>query len=300
MIDRRLLPMSSLRAFESAAKHLHMGRAGEELGVTPGAVSHQVRRLEEALGVELFSRAHNTLALTPAGIRLRNAVTEGIDRILDAVRNLDPANLSGPLIIGCTQSIAHSWAARQICAFHAQYPTIEIEVREIASRQESIPGDIDIAICYGAPKKDTRRLTRLGTPAVSPVCSPTLISKHSRKRQPADILNYTLIHDGQVPWSKWLETHGVEPQSVTKNIHFPNAGQALRAATFGAGVALANALEAQDGIKEGYLVRLFEQSTEEEHSYYLLTPGEANMTVKAQLFEEWIIRACEMWESSRL
>ena len=113
-MDRRTLPLSSLRAFESAAETLHLGQAGERLGVTHGAISHQVRALEDRLGTALFIRAHNRLTLTPAGARLYQAVKEGLDRILDGTRNLDPQELDGPLTIGCTQTIATSWAARLI------------------------------------------------------------------------------------------------------------------------------------------------------------------------------------------
>jgi len=294
MIDRRTLPLSSLRAFESTAQHLHMGKAGQELGVTHGAVSHQVRQLEERLGIKLFSRAHNSLALTPAGARLLQAVTEGFDRILDGTRYLDPENLSGPLIIGCTQTIASSWAAKHICEFFQKYPTISVTVREIVSRQSDVPRDIDVAICYGAPNEDDRKLTALGTPKLYPVCSPKLLQRQKTGRhRPVDVTSHTLIHDSQASWANWMTKHDVNADRAESNIYFPNTSQALRAAILGAGIALSNTLETQEYIKDGQLVRILNNSIDEAHSYYLLSPSDENETTKTRIFEEWIINACD-------
>lgn len=294
MIDRRTLPLSSLRAFESAAQHLHMGKAGADLGVTHGAVSHQVRLLEERLGVQLFSRAHNSLALTPAGSRLVVAVTEGFNRILEGTRYLDPENLSGPLIIGCTQTIGSSWAAKHICEFYKQYPTITVTVQEIQPRQKHIPRGIDVAICYGAPDEDDRRLTLLGTPLLYPICSPAFLQQCQVRLRPSDLTKFTLIHDNQVSWANWMREHGVDASLATSNIHFPNTSQALRSALLGAGVALCNTLETQEYIKDGHLVRLIDKPIKEAHSYYLLSPSNQNQTMKTQIFEEWIISACDL------
>ena len=293
MIDRRTMPLSSLRAFESAALNLHMGRAGAELGVTQGAISHQVRQLEERLGVALFSRAHNTLSLTPAGSRLLMSVSQGLDLIIDGARNLDPETVSGPLIVGCTQSIAASWAAQHICSFYEKYPDITITVREIESQQRDIPRDIDIAICYGAPNIDDRVITKIGAPVLYPVCSPALLNAEKQRIHLNNMSQLTFIHDGQVSWQRWMEKHGVESSQMHSNIYFPNASQALRAAVLGAGVALANTLETQQFIKDGQLMRLLNKPINEAHSYYLISPSIKNNTIKSTIFAEWIINACD-------
>lgn len=292
MMDRRSLPLSALRAFERAATHLHMGKAGEELGVTHGAVSHQVRLLESRLNVQLFSRAHNKLSLTPAGARLLQAVSDGLDRILEGTRYLDPENLQGPLTIGCTQTIATSWAAKHICEFNEHYPTITINIREIEPRQVSIPREIDVAICYGAPRDDERRSVPLSMPQLYPVCSPRLLQQGGSVTQPTDILGFTLIHDQQVPWTKWLKRYGLADRQPRRNIYFPNTSQALSAALLGYGVAIANTFETDEFIRSGQLVRLLDKPADEECGYYLLAPSAANETLKSRVFEEWIIRAC--------
>lgn len=291
-MDRRNLPLPALRSFEYAAKHLHFGHAGVELGVTQAAIGHQVRLLEDILQVKLFIRAHNRLSLTPAGRRLQRSVGESLDRLLEGVRSIDPDTLGGSLIVGATQTIMTSWAAEHICAFDQHHPAITIKMVEVESCQQDISHDIDIAICYGRPTIDERSLARLAGPFLYPVCSPALISNGPSSINPKEIANYTLIHDQQVSWGKWLTHHDVAATSVRSNIYFANTGQAIRAAILGGGVALSNTLETQSYIRNGDLVRLFDLPVEEEHGYYLLSPGRHAQTAKTQAFSEWIMRAC--------
>jgi LysR family glycine cleavage system transcriptional activator len=262
------------------------------LGVTHGAISHQIRALEEKLGVALFIRAHNRLTLTPAGIRLHQAVKEGLDRILDGTRNLDPEQLAGPLILGCTQTIATSWAAKHICEFQKRYPTIDITVREIEPRQKAVPREIDIAICYGAPTQDDRHLSRLASPSLFPVCSPQLVSARTDGLDIENLRHVSLIHDKQVSWDRWFAAHGLIKSDKIRNIIFANTSQALTAARLGYGVALCNDFETQDYIREGQLIRLSDKSIPEEKDYFLLTPSSGRRSAKTQIFEEWIVRAC--------
>lgn len=291
-MDRRTLPLSSLRAFESAAEFLHLGRAGDRLGVTHGAISHQIRALEDKLGVSLFIRAHNRLSLTPAGARLHQAVKDGLDRILDGTRNLDPEQLAGPLTIGCTQTIATSWAAKHICEFQKRYPTIDITVREIEPRQKIVPREIDIAICYGAPTHDDRHLSRLASPSLFPVCSPQLVAARTDGFNIENVQQFPLIHDKQVSWDRWFAAQGFIRSDQIRNIVFANTSQALTAARLGYGVALCNDFETQDYIREGQLIRLSDKSIPEEKDYFLLTPSPGRRSAKTQIFEDWIVRAC--------
>lgn len=293
MSNRKNLPLSALRAFESVATHLHMGKAGEDLGVTQGAISHQIRSLEERLEVQLFSRAHNKLTLTPAGNRLYSSVKTGFDVLLDGTRNLQPNDLEGPLVIACTHTIATNWAAKNICEFFQHYPTIDITIREIKPRQKTIPRDIDVAICYGEPDKDDRQIIKLSHPPLYPVCHPSLLRNRKPTQNPIDITNFTLIHDHQVSWNRWLREYGVSPEVTQSSIRFPNTSQALTAAKLGFGVALGNSLETQELIREGQLMRLLNKPIAEEKCYYLLTQNNQNKMLKAQIFEEWIIQACE-------
>jgi len=261
--------------------------------VTHGAVSHQIRTLEDRLGVKLFSRAHNRLTLTPAGHRLHASVKAGFDIIVEGTRNLNPQELSGSLVVACTQTMATCWANTLITQFYEKYPTINITVKEIEPRQKEIPNDIDVAICYGKPIKDDRELIMLASPPLYPVCNPRLLQKQERNYRPKDIYQFTLLHDTQISWSRWLAHYKVEEPADSSHLYFPNTSQALSVACSGYGVALGNTFETKDFIEEGRLVHLLSKSTKMEHDYYLLSQPEEIRSLKSQIFVEWIMDRSE-------
>ena len=292
MIDKRTLPLSALRAFERAAYHLHLGRAGEDLGVTHGAISHQVRSLEERLEVKLFTRAHNRLDLTPAGSRLYESVSQGLNTILEGTHNLNPDKLTGSLVIACTQTIATSWAAKHICEFQLKYPTIKVTIKEIAPRQKTISSDIDVAICYGKPRMKGTRVTSLASPLLFPICSPTLIEDRGKPFRIRNLSSFTLLHDNQVSWDRWFTEHTNSTNTAKNSIYFPNTSQALTAARLGYGIALCNEFETQEFIKQGQLITIIGKSVPEERDYFLYCRHDRNDSLKSRIFEDWIINSC--------
>ena len=287
MLNKRTLPLSSLRAFESAGRHLHLGRAGEELGVTHGAISHQVRALEAQLGIKLFIRANSRLRLTDAGQRLLAAVGEGFEIILDGAQDLDSDNVAGRLIIACTQTAGASWIAKHICDFHAQYPQIDIHTVEVKPQQREIPREIDIAVCYGKPLASDRRVEELVRPDIFPVCSPRLVHGKSVVLRPEHLAQYPLLHDTQNSWRRWFDSLKI-PEPDNNKIHFYNTTLSLAAARQGYGIALSNHFEVQEDLREGRLIKLFDQTVPEFQSYYLLTDKKENQSYRVQLFEAWI------------
>ena len=265
-----------------------MGRAGEELGVTHGAISHQVRGLERHLGVKLFIRANNRLKLTSAGERLLSAVREGFDRIVDGTLQMDPGNLTGTLVIGCTQSTGASWAVRHIGEFQLQYPQIDIHVVEVQPRQKVIPREIDVAICYGQPETGGKHLQELASPPVFPVCSPRILHGIAPITRPEHLSRLTLLHDNQNSWSRWFNAIDVPEPGGLKQMHFYSTNLSLTAARLGFGVALCNIFEIREDLLQGGLVKLLEKAVPETHNFYLLTNQPEHRTVRAQLFEDWI------------
>jgi LysR family glycine cleavage system transcriptional activator len=288
MLDRRTLPLSALRAFESAGRQLHMGRAGEALGVTHGAISHQVRVLEQHLGVKLFIRANNRLKLTGAGERLLGAVQDGFDRIVDGTLQLDPDSLTGNLVIGCTESTGANWAVKHIGEFQLQYPQINIHVVQLQPRQKDIPREVDVAICYGKPEAAGRHLEELVSPPVFPVCSPVILHDLPAITRPEHLDRLTLLHDDQNSWSNWFSAMGVPVPEEVRQIHFYSTNLSLTAARLGYGVALCNPFEIQEDLRQGRLVKLLEKAVPETHKYYLLTNQPEQRSLRAQLFEDWI------------
>ena len=289
MINRRNLPLSALRAFESAAQYLHFSKAGESLGVTHGAISHQIKALESQLGHPLFIRERNSLKLTAAGLRLYSATKEALDRMIDGMVNLNPESLEGTLVIGCTQSTATNWAIRHIMEFQERYPDVEIDVVEITSAQSDIPRNIDIAICYGKPASDNRIIEQLSKPPVYPVCSPGLLFNTVEPSRAEQLLQFHLLDDNQNSWKQWFSAMRVDDNDNIRQTRFFNTTLALQAARNGYGVALGNPFEIHDDLKDGRLIILLKQSIPEANTYYLLLHEPQNESIRARLFREWLI-----------
>lgn len=288
MLNRRTLPLSALRAFESAGHHLHLGRAGEALGVTHGAISHQVRALEQQLKVKLFVRTNNRLKLTAAGERLLSAVREGFDVIVEGALHMDPDNLTGSLVIACTESTGASWAVRHIGEFQLQYPQINIHVVVLQPRQKIIPREVDIAICYGKPEAGGRQLEELVSPPLFPVCSPKALHGLPAITRPEQLARLTLLHDSQNSWSDWFAAVRTTFPASLRQIHFQSTNLALTAARLGYGVALCNTFEIQEDLRQGRLLKLLNKAVPESHDYYLLSNPPERRSLRAQLFEEWL------------
>ena len=288
MLNKRTLPLSGLRAFECAGRHLHLGRAGEELGVTHGAISHQVRALEAQLGVKLFVRAHSRLQLTDAGHRLLRAVGEGFEKMLEGALHLDPDSSAGNLIIACTQTAGASWMAKHICDFQAQYPQIDIHIVEVKPQQRDIPREIDVAICYGKPHANDRCIEKLTTPDIFPVCSPRLVHGRGGVILPDQLTRFPLIHDTQNSWRRWFDAMHIAESEDANAIYFFNTTLSLAAARQGCGIALCNLFEVQEDLREGRLIKLFEQTIPESQSYYLLTDRKESQSLRAQIFVGWL------------
>ena len=294
MLDRRTLPLPALRAFEMAARHLHLGRAGAALGVTHGAVSHQIRSLEARLGVRLFERAHNSLRLTSEGQLFFETVRAAFDQIIEGSLHLDPDSLSGPLTIACTPTIAASWALSLVCAFQAQYPQMSVEVIEIQPRQARIPASADIALCYGRPDSDERRVETLMTPSFFPVASHRLTAALPLGRTPLRALaDLPLLEDSQNTWQAWFKAMDLAPPAKPRVLRFFSTALCIDAARRGYGVALANPLEVADDLRDGNLVRLSERPVPEAQTYYLVADPAERQPLRARLFESHLKAAVE-------
>ena len=263
------------------------GRVGNWVSPT-GAVSHQVRALEQKLGVKLFTRTSNRLQLTSAGEHLLNSVREGFDRITDGALHLNPDSIAGELTIACTHTSGSSWAVKHIMDFQANYPQMEIHVLEVRPQQREIPRDIDIAICYGKPDIDDRRLEDLVALTVFPVCSPTLLFGRDPISRPEQLAQLPLLYDHQNSWPRWFKSTGIKVPVSIRQTHFFSTALSLTAARSGYGVALCNPLEVQEDLRSGQLVRVLEHSIPESQNYYLLCAHVEANSLRAQLFEEWI------------
>ena len=289
-VSRRNLPLNALRAFEATARHCHLRRAADELGVTHGAVSRQVRLLESRLGVELFDRSHNRLSLTAAGRRLMLVVGEALDRITESTLYLDPESMAGSLLVAATPSISIGWLLAMIREFSQRYPEIELRLINIEPQQRELPPEVNVAICFGEPDSSVRVVRELFRERYFPVCSPGLLRDNAPINRASDLLSYPLIHDQHGRWQRWLANHSLQAVDAQNNLYLQDSFQVISATREGCGIGLADRIEIARDLRSGNLIALRDDTVEARQSHYLVTDLPHRMTVRARLFAEHIVR----------
>lgn len=268
---RRLPPLSSLRAFEAAARHVSFKIAAEELGVTPTAISHQIRLLEDTLGRRLFERRTRQVVLTEAGQQLFPAMRDGLDRMAHAVERITAHPERPSVVITTTTAFAAHWLVPRLGVFRERHPGIALSV--LASDDvvslEGGKADLAVRLADGPPRAFSA--TVLFHDRLAPVASPIL-----RITEGADLERTPLIQfdwhrprPGTPSWSKWLADAGLDRLALAPQLRFSEESHALQAAIAGQGVALISLAIAGDALRRGLLVRPFE-TTIPGQTYYLL------------------------------
>jgi LysR family transcriptional regulator, glycine cleavage system transcriptional activator len=289
-LSRRNLPLNALRAFEVAARHCHLRRAAEELGVTHGAVSRQVRQLEEQLGIELFDRSGNRLSLTQEGRRLARSVGEALDQLTEGTLSVDPGSLSGELVVAAPPSISACWLLAMIGDFNRSYPEIEIRLDNIQPMQREVPADIEVAVCFGEPIAPNRVVRELFREKYGPVVSPALLPPDGTITSPQALLELPLIHDRHGRWSRWLSNQGMALRQARANLYVQDSYLGICAARDGCGVFLADRVEVSTDLRNGTLVALAGETVEAQHSHYLVTEQAGAISARARIFAEYLGR----------
>ncbi|TDG13579.1 LysR family transcriptional regulator [Seongchinamella unica] len=289
-ITRRNLPLNAMRAFEVAARHCHLRRAAEELGVTHGAVSRQIRQLEAQLGTELFDRSKNRLTLTLEGRRLALAVGEALDRLTEGALSVDPGSLPGELVIAAPPSISACWLLAMIGEFNRSYPEIEIRLDNISPLQQELPPDIEVAVCFGEPRAPKKVVRELFRETYGPVASPALLPPEGTVSGPRELLDLPLIHDRHGRWQRWLANQGLSPRHARSHIYVQDSYLGICAARDGCGVFLADRIEVSSDLRNGGLVALGGATVEARHSHYLVTDLPGVISARARIFAEYLGR----------
>jgi LysR family glycine cleavage system transcriptional activator len=305
---RRLPPLNALRAFEAAGRHLSFVQAARELHVTPAAVSHQVKALEEFLGVSLFRRGHRGLELTAAARACLPRLSEGFDRIAEAVERLRAEADAATLTVSSAPSFATKWLAPRLHRFAAAHPEVDVRINastRLVDASRSGPGaageasstldDADVAIRFGTGVYPGYRVDKLMSVAVSPVCSPALLGGKNPLRTPEDLRRQVLIHDnlvtddGRPLWEAWLELAGVRGVDLSRGMRFNHSALALEAAADGLGVALGITALAAADIAAGRLARPFDLALSLSAAYYLVCAERACERPDVAAFRDWIL-----------
>ena len=307
MGNGRFPPLNALRAFEAAARHLSFKKAAQELHVTPGAVSHQVKLLEDHLGVVLFRRLTRALELTTEAYAMLPKVREGLDALHTAVARVKDRGDMRSLTVVAPPNFAARWLMPRLARFTEAHPELELHV---ASRQAmvdtmadgslvvpEVDNDAPIAMVrFGTGHYPGARVAEVFNAVYVPVCSPKLVKGPHALKRPEDLRHHTLIHDDTVgeegarpSWNDWLQSVGVTDIDATRGPHFSDAALALDAAIEGMGVTLAIKPLLCTEIEAKRLVMPFDISAPTSYSYYLVTPEAGSENRALSAFSEWLM-----------
>src|SRR5262245_54617609 len=260
----KMPPLNALRAFEAAARHLSLAKAADELNVSPGAVSHQIRALEEHLGLDLFERRVRAIALTPAAKMLYPGVQNGFLQMQEAVSSLRQAANERVLVVSTPPGLTAKWLAARLYRFASAHPEIEVRISSSLANANFTTDGVDVAVRNLAvrPADDPALLIEpLVELSFVPVCSPRLYEQHGRPRTAEALARMPLIHDDSLAnraklptWSDWFAAAGLAAVDISGGLHFNSADHALDAASEGAGVLLGHDLLAYDDLRNGRLI----------------------------------------------
>jgi LysR family glycine cleavage system transcriptional activator len=306
----RLPPLNALRSFEAAARHLSFKKAGEELAVTPTAISHQIRGLEAYLGFSLFRRLTRALDLTAEGRTMLPKVREGLQCFAAAIESTQRHEPGGRLLVSSPPAFASRWLIRHLPGFTANHPEIQLHMTASLKTIDppeaaSISGfekidvrddETELFIRFGRGRYAGCRVERLFSPAYTAVCSPSLLSGQTPLNVPADLSHHALLHDDTIPelmdrptWSEWLQLAGLEGIDDTAGTHFSDSGLVLSAAIDGVGVALASKPLIEAEVAAGRLVVPFDIVIRRPQAYFLVTPEAVADRPMVSAFREWLL-----------
>lgn len=291
---RRLPSLNALKAFEASARQESFTKAAQELCVTQGAVSQQVKSLEAELGVRLFRRERQRLLLTDAGRSYLEVVRDAFDRLSMGTERLLQQEKSGVLTVTTSPNFAAKWLVHRLGRFSEAHPGIDLRVSASMQHVDFAREDLDLGIRHGDGQWPGLHAARLCTEELFPVCSPRLLAGRDALRSPRDIKNHTLLHTNSTgDWSRWLAKAGVDGSEFKRGTVFNQASMTIDAAVDGQGIALARTALASRDLLAGRLVRPFAQALEAPYAFWIVCPKSAAELPKISTFRNWALKEAE-------
>jgi LysR family glycine cleavage system transcriptional activator len=286
---RRLPPLNGLKAFEAAARSESFTRAAEELNVTQGAVSHQVKALEDTLGLKLFHRERQRLILTEAGRDYLTVIRDALDQIAVGTERLLQRQEGGVLTVSTSPDFAAKWLVIRLSRFAEKYPDVDLRVSATTHYVDFARDDVDIAIRHGDGNWPGLEVQRLYSERLFPVCSPKLVAGRNRITKAADLLKFPLLRlEDAKNWTRLLETAGVKA-TVRPGPVLNRASMLIDAAVDGQGIALARTALAAWDLINGRLVRPIDISLRMSNTYWVVCPKATSSVPKIATFRKWLL-----------
>ena len=282
----RLPPFFGLRALEAAARHRSYSRAASELAVTHGAVSQQIRRLEEELGARLFERRGNQMVPTPEAERLASEVARAVGVLQNAVAEFAKAAERDPLVVSLDPQFASRWLPPRLPRLLASPAGANLELRVEERRADFVTDGVDMAVRYGAGRWEGVETAHLFAETLIPVCSPGLARQLGPLR-PADLMNAPLLHHGHRPWSLWFTPFQLAAPTPSGML-FEDSVMLLEAAAQGLGVALGRSGLIEADLRSGRLVRAVEDTVPSELGFYVVWRADSRKLHRIQALRAWL------------
>jgi len=296
---RKLPPLKALRAFEATARHLSFTEAADELHVTPAAIGHQVRALEDYFGQKLLIRSTRKVELTDVARWVLPIVSQGFDLLAEAGERLTAPVTSPAFNLTVEPGFASRWLVQHLESFQRLHAGTDVRLSAGYDLVDFTERRFNMGIRFGNGNYPGLRVHRLGLEEVFPVCSPTLMEGPNAIREPEDLRHHTLLHEDWVMsseqvwpgWKMWLTATGAVRADPNPGPHYSNSALAVQAAIGGQGVALSSTAMVADDLAAGRLVRPFgdQFKTQLETAYFLVYLPETQHEPKIAAFRDWLL-----------
>ncbi|MCP4327033.1 MAG: LysR family transcriptional regulator [Alphaproteobacteria bacterium] len=281
-------PLNGLRAFEAVARHLNFTRAAEELGVTQSAVSHQIRNLEDIVGVALFQRAGGHLTLTQAGEALLPGISEAFVAIQRAIGSLEAAREGRPLGLITRAHFALKWLAPRLVRLWERYPGFDLRLQHSNFPADFSRSDIDLSIEWRRKDDVDHRARSLVEGNLTPACSPAVLREHEQPLAPSDLKDFALLHEAdETAWREWLVLAGVGNLTANRNHYYDDTNVRQEAAIAGEGFSLVCPELVESDVQDGRLLCPFDLHLP-SYAYFLVTPDHP-VSLQARRFIAWLL-----------
>lgn len=285
-----LPPLNAIKAFEAAGRLGNFSKAAAELNVTPGAVSRQIKNLEQHLGVNLFARVGNEVRITAAGQLYLGYVNEAFAKLEIGTRAVGTDKAGQPLHIWGSRFFIRLWLLPRLPDFHAQFPDQEVQITTVRP-DEPLPSDFDVAIMLGSGHWNGMRSDLLLRRILMPVASPAYLKSAPPLVKPADLEQHTLLETsvGLDQWDRWSESAGVGSLALARRITFTSTDLAFSAALDGLGIVLGRRGFVEDDLRNGKLMQPFGHTVDIGDGFYLIYPDRPRLPARVRHFRRWIV-----------
>ncbi|MET0193328.1 MAG: transcriptional regulator GcvA [Hyphomicrobiaceae bacterium] len=295
---RPLPPLNALRAFEATARHLSFSKAADELHVTPAALSHQIRGLEDLLGLKLFVRRPRSIELTEAARLIQPGIRTGFESLRVAIDQLDQGRRDRVLVVSSTPGLTAKWLVPRLYRFLAKHPDIDTRISASVGYANFATDGVDIGIRLSSGVHPDLYVEKLSDEWLLPLCSPRLLEADPPLRSPSDLPRFNLIQidlPGVVPtWSDWMRLAGIEGIDTRRGLRLNVADHALDAASEGAGVVLGYKVVASHDLGLGRLVAPFgPEIPVPGRSYFFVCPKGEEKRPAIKAFRDWVFTEIE-------